>query len=250
MTSVTGPTNYWGTKPSKKSPKRVAAGKKAARTRARLKGAVRKVRRRRRTYAVASVRRWRRLRGRTRRMTVRRVRRGLLRSPFGIGYRRGRRVRINPRFSLRGILGRWRLNRALPILGGFAGAITLKPVVTGYLMPMVPVTMQGFVEKYFGILTILAGGFLSARSRRSLMKDVGLGMIVGGAYDLIATNFVNLPFIPKVTPGYMPGTASATTSGLGASIGRGAGYSIVGASNLSMDMEPDVIGSEDLDDLI
>lgn len=172
-----------------------------------------------------------------------------MRSPFGIGYRRGRRVRINPRFSLRGILGRWRLNRALPILGGFAGAITLKPVVSGYIMPMVPATMQSFVEKYFGILTILAGGFLSARSRRGLMKDVGLGMIVGGAYDLIATNFVDLPFIPKITPGYMPGTSSATTSGLGASIGRGSGYSVVGA-NLSMDMEPDVIGCDDLDDLI
>jgi hypothetical protein len=49
----------------------------------------------------------------------------------------------------------------------------------------------------------------------------------------------------------MPGAAAAaTTSGMGASIGRGSGYSVVGAANLSMDMEPDVIGSEDLDDLI
>ena len=194
-----------------------------------------------------AVRRWRRLRGTRRRMTVRRVKRGLMRSPYGIGYRRGRQVRINPRFTLQRMLGRWRLQRAIPILAGFAGAVTLKPIVKGYLMNMIPITMQPTVEKFFGVATIAAGAFLSARSRRSTMKDVGLGMIVGGVYDLVASNFANLPFIPQVTPGFMPGE---TASGMGASIGRGAGYSVVGAANLSMDMEPDVIGSEDLDELI
>ena len=231
----------------RKSPKRVAAGRKAARTRLARKA----LRRSRRRYPVLAVRRWRKMRGRKHRLVVRRIKRGLMRSPYSrLGYRRGRRVRINPRFSLRRMLGRWRLQRAVPILAGFAGAITLKPIASGYLMNMVPVNFRMTAEKFFGVATIMAGAFLSARSRRSTLKDVGLGMIVGGVYDLIASNFANLPFIPQVTPGYMPGEGAATTSGMGASIGRGAGYSVVGAANLSMDMEPDVIGSEDLDDLI
>lgn len=259
MTSAGGrsaATDYFGARRKarrlkrRKSPKRVAAGRKAARTRARKKAITRS---RRRYPAVRmAARRWRRLRGRRHRLVVRRIKRGLMRSPYSrLGYRRGRRVRINPRFSLQRILGQWQLKRAVPILGGFIGAITLKPIVKNYLMNMIPVTMQPTVEKFFGVATIAAGAFLSARSRRSTMKDVGLGLIVGGVYDLIASNFANLPFIPQVTPGFMPGAAAnVPVTGMGASIGRGAGYSIVGASNLSMDMEPDVIGSEDLDDLI
>lgn len=235
-------------KRGRKSPKRVAAGRKAARTRKRRK-AMRRTRRKSPARVVAR-RRWRRLRGKRRRLTVKRTRRGLTRSPYSrLGYRKGRKVRVNPRFSVRGILGRWRIMRAVPILGGFAAAITLKPVVKQYLLNLLPITMQMPLEKWFGIITIATGGIISTKARRRVLKDVGLGMIVGGVYDVIATNFANLPFIPKVTPGYLPGASAETASGMGSSIGQGS-FATVGASNISMDMEPDVIGCEDLDDMI
>lgn len=248
--------------PGRKSPKRVAAGRKAARTRARKKAARRaaarrSVRRRRgvRTYVrKRAVRSWRRLRGKRRRLTVKRTRRGLTRSPYSrLGFRRGRRVRVNPRrrFSLRGLLGRWRIQRALPLLGGFAGAVSLKPVARNFLITYVPANFREIFDRGFGVITIFAGGFISSRSRRRMVKDVGLGMVMGGVYDLIASNFANLPFIPKVIPGALPGAGVAPAADtVSSSIGRG-DFSVVGASNISMDMEPEIVGCDaDLDDLI
>ena len=147
------------------------------------------------------------------------------------------------------------MQRALPILVGFAGGITLKPTLQNFIIPKLPVTMQERATKWFGILTIVAGAMLSQRGRRRMTKDAGLGLIVAGLYDVIATNFANLPFIdflPSVTPGTMPGGGGGDTqSGLGASIGTGAGFTTVGAANIATGMDPEVIGGDmDLDDLI
>ena len=234
----------------RKSPKRVAAGKKAARTRKRRASAGSRARRLR-GYA------WKRARGKKRSLTVKRTRRGLMRSPYSrLGYRKGRKVRVNPRrrrIFRRGLiqrtLGRWRMQRALPILVGFAGGITLKPTVQNFIVPKLPVTMQEMATKWFGILTIMAGAMLSQRGRRRMTKDAGLGLIVAGLYDVIATNFTKLPFVdylPSITPG-----GGDTQSGLGASIGTGAGFTTVGAANIATGMDPEVIGGDmDLDDLI
>lgn len=233
---------------ARKSPKRVRAGKKAARTRA-----LRRARRGGLRTRAMAVRRWRRLSGKRRRLSVKRVRRGLMRSPFSrLGYRRGRKVRINPRrrrtFGIGGLMRRWSIGRALPILGGFAGAIAIKNPMKTFIMPYVPISMQQWVERGFGVITVMIGAMVSRRGRRQMTRDVGLGLIVGGVYDIIATNFANLPFINQ----YLPTVTPPTTSGLGASIGRpGSGaYGIVGASNISMNMEPEIVGAEDLDDLI
>lgn len=243
-----------------KSPKRVKAGKKAAATRKRMA---------RSRYHKLRVANWRRTGGPSRSLTVRRTRRGLIRSPYSrMGFDRyGRKVRINPYRrrrrrnpvgTIRRMLGRWRIGRALPLLVGFTGGVTLKPMVQNWVIPNLPVTIQGPVRQWWGVLTIVGGATLSNMGRRRMTKDVGLGMIVAGLYDVIASNFVDLPFIPKVTPGTMPGengngngngNNGSTQSGLGASIGTGR-FVTVGAANISNDMEPDVVGSEDLDELI
>jgi len=236
----------------RKSPKRVAAGKKAARTRKRRASAASRARKLR-GYA------WKRARGKKRSLTVKRTKRGLMRSPYSrLGYRKGRKVKVNPSRRRRRTpmnmiqrtLGRWRIQRALPILVGFAGGITLKPAVQNFVVPKLPVTWQPLATKWFGVITIAAGAMLSQRGRRRMTKDAGLGLIVAGLYDIVATNFTKLPFIdflPTVTPGTIPG--AETQSGLGASIGTG-NFTTVGAANISQGIEPEVIGCDELDDLI
>ena len=109
---------------------------------------------------------------------------------------------------------------------------------------MLPATIAPWVEKYFGVITITAGWFISNRSRRKMVKSVGLGMIVGGVYDLIATNFADLPFIPKISP------AAPPAEGWGASIGTGKGFSTVGA-NISAVQAPNIVGMDmDIDDVL
>lgn len=239
---------------TRKSPKRVAGGKKAARTRKRRESATARARRLR-SYS------WKRARGRKRSLTVKRTRRGLMRSPYSrLGYRKGRKVRVNPRrrrrVFRRGLiqrtLGRWRIQRALPIMLGFAGGITLKPTVQSFIVPKLPITMQEMATKWFGVVTIAAGAALSQMGRRRMTKDAGLGLIVAGLYDVVATNFTKLPFIdflPTFTPGTVPGATADPAQGMGASIGTG-NFTTVGAANISQGMEPEVIGCEDLDDLI
>lgn len=231
---------------------RLAALAKARRSKA-LKAAAR-----RRAVKVSN---FRRSPGKKRRLTVKRWKGTLVRSPRSrLGYRNGRKVRVNPkrrRFSLqpRALMRRWRMQRAVPILAGFAGGITVKPMIQNLVIPRLPAQMQDITLRFWGVLTIALGAMVSRRGKRNMTKDVGLGLIMGGIYDLVATNFANLPFLPKITPGMMPGMAPAaaateeTTSGLGASIGQG-GFDVVGAANISSDMEPDVVGCEDLDDLI
>lgn len=233
----------------RKSPKRVAAGRKAARTRKRMASTRAK---RLRTYA------WKRTKGPSRRMTVRRTRRGLMRSPYSrIGYFKGRKLRVNPRRRYRRrnpqnminrLLGQWRLKRAVPILVGFAGGIALKAPVQNFIIPKLPIAMQMPVTKWWGLLTIVGGAILSNKGRRSMTKDAGLGLIVAGLYDVIATNFASLPFIPKITAA-VPSAATASGYGLGSSIGQG-DFTVVGAANLVNNMDNDIVGDCDLDDLI
>jgi hypothetical protein len=237
----------------RKSAKRVAAGKKAARTRKRL-------------AAKRASSLYKKSKGRKRRMTVKVSRRGLIRSPRGIGYRNGRKVRVNPSrrrrrnvrknpvAMLKQQIRSFRLNQAIPMLVGLSGAVALKPFATRSVIPNLPVGIRELTTKWFGVVTMILGGTLITKGRRKMVKNAGMGMIVGGLYDIIATNFADLPFIDKYLPGISPtaspAPAAETTQGLGASIGSGSNFDVVGAANLTTGVEPDVVGEMELDDLL
>jgi hypothetical protein len=192
-------------------------------------------------------------------MTVKQTSRGLVRSPLGIGYRAGKQVRINPSRRrkrrnpmnmIKRTMRSFNLQSAVPILAGLAGGVALKPILIQYVIPKLPVAMQNTALKWSGVATMLAGAMFMKRARKKMIKDAGLGMIVAGVYDIIASNFANLPGIPKITA-YQAPTAE-TTSGLGASIGVRPyrDYSVVGAANISSDMsDAEIIGSDDFDDI-
>ena len=249
-------------KAKRKSAKRIAAGKKGARTRKRnlMRGRMKSG--------------WKRATGRKRRLTVKRTAggRSLMRSPYSrLGYRKGKKVRVNPRRRyvrryrrrrnpqnmINRMLGRWQLKRALPILVGFAGGVSIKPMAMNFIVPKLPISIQGVTTKWFGILTIVTGAYLSSKARRRMTKDAGLGLIVAGLYDVIASNFANLPFIPKVSSGFVPSApaaaaeAAATAQGyMGSSIGTG-NFTTVGAFNLTQGGDFDTVGEDcDMDDLI
>jgi hypothetical protein len=155
------------------------------------------------------------------------------------------RRRRNPMFSMKGLLGQFRLDQALPILGGFAGGVALKAQYGEKMIAKLPVKWQDYARKYSGVATAGIGAFLSMKSKQKMMKSVGLGLIVAGVYDLIASNFAELPFIFKVTPYVAP-----PASGFGASIGNRNSYQTVGA-NISAVQGPQVVGaSDDIDEML
>lgn len=237
----------------RKNAKKVAAGKKAARTRKRRAAARKGVATQKKR---ATARRYKRTPvGRKRTMVVFQRKRGrLTRSPRSrLGYSKtGRKVYVNPgrrrRFSVQKWTRRLRFNQALPIIGGMALGIAVKPMVEKTVLQVITnVKAREFVSQWSGVITIAGGVIVSMQSRKQLAKNVGLGLIIGGIYDVVGSNFAKLPFIDK----YMPILSSAPDTTTGANLGYGSkSYQSVGA-NIVSGVTPDVVGSDmDIEDVL
>lgn len=233
----------------RKSPKRVAAGKKAARTRKR-----RRRNPRRHRPVVYS--------------TGRGKRKRLRRSPF---YRLKprkvnprRRRRRNPRrkrgFALKGMtrryFGKGRMTNAVMLLVGIGASGALK----GFSANFLPAGAgKDWYKRLYGILSIILGATFNMRSRRSEIKSIGTGMVVFGLYDVLVSNITQLQaYLPVISPpsAFLP--AAETASGnyrsygretyddmMGANIGPG-GTEIVGA-NIGSPDGVEIVGMDDVD---
>lgn len=211
----------------------------------------------RKTARKSRIRTWGRIKARPSRMVVKRTRTGLTRSPYSrIGFRKGvmlrvnpysrrRRKRRNPMAMMKRTMNQFKLNQVVPILVGFAGGIGSKMILSTHVIPRLtsnPMTIL-MLNKWSGLATMAIGALVVAKGRKQMVKSAGIGMIAGGLYDVLGSNFANLPGIDLLVSTIHPKDTSA-----GLNLGRhGQGYDVVGASNLSD--SPEIVGDMDFDDL-
>ncbi len=161
--------------------------------------------------------------------------------PKRVNPRRRRKYsrRRNP-VRMRQYFGKTRMTNAISLLVGIGGAAGIKAFAS---------RMVGneWFDRTFGILAIIMGATLNMRGRRAMTKSVGTGMVVFGLYDAIVSNVpmlgAYLPTIgkPSFISGYSYGR-STYPSMMGASVNDG-DIEVVGA-NVSMDMSPEIVGTE------
>lgn len=115
--------------------------------------------------------------------------------PVRINRRRRRHVRRNPAFggTMRSVFRMSTLKRALAVGGGIAlGTMVSKFLTTGILpftaTPVLPASVTGVLAKarpVHGLLHIAVGLYLQKR-RNPIVKDLGMGVIALGGFDLLS----------------------------------------------------------------
>jgi hypothetical protein len=132
---------------------------------------------------------------------------------------------------------------AIAILGGLGGAGVLKAFLSRQIA-------NEWFSRLYGVGAIVLGAIVNTQAKRKELKAVGTGMVVFGIYDALTSNIPQLAqFLPTIgaptaflTPvdGYMDYGRSV----MGASIGSGQPIETVGATNISMDAAPEIVGSD------
>ena len=210
-----------------------------------------KRRKRRSTKRKASVSRKRRRRNpapKAHRITVYRTRKrgkkqGLRRSPF---YRLKPR-RVNPNKMFGRYFGKNRMINAVSLLAGLGGAALTKSFA-------IRTIINPFFDRFFGVLSIIAGATINMQSRKLAFKSAGTGFVVFGLYDLLVQNVPALgAYLPSISgPSFMSRLPAETTEGglyYGRTVGAGINYSrpeVVGA-NIYTGMSPEIISGDDMD---
>jgi len=216
----------------------VRAGKKAARTRAR-KRRRNPTRHRPVVYGTGRGKRRKLRRSPWYRLKPKRINRRRRR-------RTTRRYRRNPqRFQLRRYFGKARMMNAIALLAGLGGAGALK-AFAAKMIPAENAVMQDWFSRLYGVGAIILGATINMQGRRKETKAVGTGMVVFGLYDAIVSNIPDLgQYLPVIgQPAFVSGVDAYGRDVLGAGITTG-DVDVVGG-NISTDMEPEIVGMDDM----
>lgn len=150
-----------------------------------------------------------------------------------------------------------RIQNALMILIGVGISASLKGFIVGFA-PEGPA--KKWTTRLYGLASVILGVTVQLKGRRKAVKSAGVGMVIFGVYDLIASNTplgVYLPTIgsptafgPEKVKGYYGDYGQSTYSDMmGASLSPGPVEVVNG--NISRGEMPEVIGEDfDLSDAL
>ena len=128
----------------------------------------------------------------------------LMKKPTRVNPKRRRRIRRNPKLSIKSMFSR----KNIGTIGAVAGGLTVGMLGTPMLLNVSPELVKH--RKYLGGVHILLGVVLAAMSRRSAFQTAGLTLAGVGAYDLLTQNVptIGLPTLPDAAALLAPKTAS------------------------------------------
>lgn len=152
--------------------------------------------------------------------------------------------------------GKGTMLNGLGIVGGLGLGALLKQVSS-------PMVNNTYYNKFYGILSIIAGVTLGLKVRKPIMKSVGTGMVAYGILDVLVSNIEGLQkFLPAIASptgftsissspaGTVQGGMSYGRSMMGASINSRGSLEVVGG-NYDSTMRPEVIGDDfDVSDMM
>lgn len=107
--------------------------------------------------------------------------------------RRYRRIRHNPKFSMKGLINKQNLMTLTSISVG----LIAWPYVKGMLNKAIPEQAAKY-ERFTGVVPVLIGMVMLMTARRPFLKNIGLGIGAFGVYDLLASNVAALKLSPPV----------------------------------------------------